>query len=155
MSKARKEAAKKKSVAQKSTTRAKKLHSLEQTEREPGTTRKPNVPTGLGLTSANDTEYSDSAQALFERAAAAIEMATINSDYLAAIDLLRQAIRIDPNQADYFVNLAEAYAHTEQHDFGLAACEMALRIAPQHAVAAENRRHALKALGLPDTTVLL
>jgi len=154
MSKARKDAAKKKSVAQKAATRAKKLQGLGQTERKPGTTRKPDVPIGLELNASHYTEYSDSAQELFERAAAAIETATINSDYLEAIDLLREAIRIDPNQADYFVSLAEAYAHTEQHDFGLAACEMALRLAPQHAVAAKNRQHALKALGLPDTTVL-
>jgi lipoprotein NlpI len=68
--------------------------------------------------------------------------------------MLRQAIRVDPDQADYFVCLGTAYAHAEQHDFALAACEMALQLAPEHAVAAENRRHALKALGLPETTLI-
>ena len=140
MSKARKEAAKKKSVAQKAATRAKKLQNL--------------VPVTCELSTTNHVEDDSAAHELFLRASTTIDTATTEADFAAAIELLRQAIRIDPNQADFFVSLATAYAHTEQHDFALAACEMALQLSPEHAVAAENRRHALKALGLPETTLI-
>ena len=140
MSKARKEAAKKKSVAQKAATRAKKLQNL--------------GPVACELSTTNHVKDDSAAQELFLRATTAIDTATTDADFAAAIELLRQAIRIDPNQADFFVSLATAYAHSEQHDFALAACEMALQLAPEHAVAAENRRHALKALGLPETTLI-
>ena len=140
MSKARKEAAKKKSVAQKAATRAKKLQGLASSVAE--------------LSSPNDVDDASTAQALFERATTTMNTATTNTDYAAAIELLRQAIRIDPNQAEYFVSLGIGYAHAEQHDFALAACEMALQLTPEHPVAAENRRHALKALGLPETTTV-
>jgi tetratricopeptide (TPR) repeat protein len=140
MSKARKEVAKKKSVAQKAATRAKKLRGLSPVLDEPS--------------SSNGVENVSTAQELFERATNTISTAKTDADHASAIELLRQAIRIDPNQAEYFVSLAIGYAHAEQHDFALAACEMALQLAPEHAVAAENRRHALKALGLPETTTI-
>lgn len=138
MSKARKEAAKKKSVAQKAATRAKKMQR--------------SIPETGQLSSGNGLNGSSAAQELFLRATTTIDTATTDADFGSAIELLRQAIRIDPNQADFFVSLATAYAHSEQHDFALAACEMALRLMPEHAVASENRRHALKALGLPENT---
>ena len=138
MSKASKEAAKKKSVAQKAATRAKKLQR--------------SIPETGQLSSGNGLNGSSAAQELFLRATTTIDTATTDADFASAIELLRQAIRIDPNQADFFVSLATAYAHSEQHDFALAACEMALRLMPEHAVASENRRHALKALGLPENT---
>ena len=138
MSKASKEAAKKKSVAQKAATRAKKLQR--------------STPETGQLSSGNGLNGSRAAQELFLRATTTIDTATTDADFGSAIELLRQAIRIDPNQADFFVSLATAYAHSEQHDFALAACEMALRLMPEHAVASENRRHALKALGLPENT---
>jgi tetratricopeptide (TPR) repeat protein len=147
MSKARKEAAKKKSVAQKAATRAKKLQSVVPLVSEPSFTNG-------AYNAKSDTAPEDinAAQALFAQATTTIDTATTYADYAAGIELLRKAIRIDPNQADYFVGLATAYAHAEQHDFALAACEMALQLAPENAVAAEYRRHALKALGLPETT---
>ena len=154
MSKASKEAAKKKSVAQKAVTRAKKLESIVQTNREASSTTQSEIPEEGRLVSKNELELFASAHELFEKATAALKTATSDAGYSTAIDLLRQAIRLDPRQADYFASLAVAYAHTDQHDMGLAACEMALQLAPDHAVASENRRHALKALGLPDNTSL-
>ena len=139
MSKASKQAAKKKSVAQKAATKAKKLQPL--------------VPEVEKQSSETDTlEDVNVARELFKHATSELNNATTQSEYSSVIDLLRQAIRLDPGQVDYFVSLAIAYAHAAQHDFALAACEMALRLAPEHAIAAENRRHALKALGLPETT---
>jgi len=140
MSKARKEAAKKKSVAQKAATRAKKLQGLASSVAEPS--------------SPNDVDDASTAQALFERATTTITTASTDADYASAIELLRQAIRHDPHQTEYFVSLAISYAHVAQYDFALAACEMALQLTPEHALAAENRRHALKALGLPETTMI-
>ena len=140
MSKARKEAAKKKTIAQKAATRTKKLQGF--------------MPVVGELNAANSAEGASSASELFARATTTINTASTDSDYASAIELLRQAIRIDPNQAEYFVSLAAAYAHAQQHDFALAACEMALQLAPDHAVAAENRRYALRALGLPETTLI-
>jgi len=139
MSKASKEAAKKKSVAQKAATRAKKQQGLAPVDQ-------PNSP--------NDVDDASAAQELFERATTTINTARTDADYAYAIELLRQAIRHDPKQTEYFVSLAIGYAHVAQHDFALAACEMALQLTPEHAVAAENRRHALKALGLPETTTI-
>jgi tetratricopeptide (TPR) repeat protein len=147
MSKARKDAAKKKSVAQKAATRAKKLQGFAPVVGESSSANgAENAKSGIA---PDDTS---AAQALFALATTTIDTATTDADYATGIELLRQAIRINPNQADYFVSLATAYAHAEQHDFALAACEMALQRAPEHAVAAEYRRHALKALGLPETT---
>jgi Tfp pilus assembly protein PilF len=140
MSKASKEAAKKKSVAQKAATRAKKQQGLAPAVGQPS--------------SPNDVDDASTAQELFERATTTINTARTDADYASAIELLRQAIRHDPNQTEYFVSLATGYAHVAQHDFALAACEMALQLTPEHALAAENRRHALKALGLPETTLI-
>jgi Tfp pilus assembly protein PilF len=140
MSKASKEAAKKKSVAQKAATRAKKQQGLAPAVGQPS--------------SPNDVDDAITAQELFERATTTINTARTDADYASAIELLRQAIRHDPNQTEYFVSLATGYAHVAQHDFALAACEMALQLTPEHALAAENRRHALKALGLPETTLI-
>jgi len=140
MSKVSKEAAKKKSVAQKAATRAKKLKGL---------------AAAVGHSSSpNDVDDASTAQALFDRATNTITTARTDAEYASAIELLRQAIRLDPNQAEYFVSLAISYAHVAQYDFALAACEMALQLTPEHALAAENRRHALKALGLPETTMI-
>jgi tetratricopeptide (TPR) repeat protein len=140
MSKARKEAAKKKSVAQKAATRAKKLQSLMPILEESGST--------------NLAEDASAAKELFSRATTTLDTAASGADYRSAIDLLRQAIRIDPNSVEYFVSLSVAYAHAKKHDFALAACEMALQIAPGHPIAAQNRRNALKELGLPETTLI-
>ena len=154
MSKARKEVAKKKSVAQKAATRAKKLQNFEQPGLKPVSNTDPNFLVMHGSASTLRTERFNLSNDLFEQADAAIKTARTDTDYAIAIDLLRQAIQLDPNKADYFVSLAEAYAHLGQHDFGLAACEMALRLAPENHVAARNRGLALKALGLPETTNL-
>jgi tetratricopeptide (TPR) repeat protein len=149
MSKARKDAAKKKSVAQKAATRAKKLQGFAPVVG--GSSSANGATNGQSRTGLDDA---NSAQELFALATATIGNATTKAEYASAIQMLRQAIRVDPDQADYFVCLGTAYAHAEQHDFALAACEMALQLAPEHAVAAENRRHALKALGLPETTLI-
>ena len=127
MSKARKEAAKKKSLAQRAAIRAKKQQMASQ-----------------------EIGQCPSFQELFERGAAALA----NEAFTSAIDLLREAIRLDPENADCFVSLGTAYAHLGQHDFALAACEMALQIDPEHVLAMANRSHALKALGLPETTLV-
>jgi len=92
------------------------------------------------------------AQELFERACTAIETASPHHDYPSVIELLRQAIRINPSEPNYFVSLGTAYAHGGQHDYALAAFEMALQLAPEHVLAARNRRKALEALGLPENT---
>jgi len=154
MSKASKEAAKKKSVAQKAATRAKKQQDCEPPDLKGVLSTGPNLPVIPGSASTNSAENFNLSKDLFEQADDAIKTAKTDADYAIAIDLLRQAIRLDPNKADYFVSLAEAYAHLGQHDFGLAACEMALRLAPENHVAARNRGLALKALGLPETTNL-
>lgn len=140
MSKARKDAAKKKSLAQKAATRAKKAHGL--------------TPLGGMPESSKEATAANLAQELFAKATSTIETAATDADYRSAIDLLRQAIRLNPDEAEYFVSLSLAYAHAEQHDFALAACEMALQLAPDHPVAADNKRNALKALGLPETTLI-
>jgi len=127
MSKARKEAAKKKSIAQKAATRANKLQSA----------------------SAN-TDETDSAQELLLLGTTALT----NEEFTTAIELLRQAIRMNPQNVDSFVSLGLAYANLGQHDFALAACEMALQLEPGHSIALENRSHALRALGLPMTTLV-
>ena len=123
MSKARKEAAKKKSIAQKAATRANKLQSA--TEQIGGP---------------------ESAQELFARGATALN----NEEFTTSIELLRQAIRLNPQHVDSFVSLGLAYANLGQHDFALAACEMDR----EHPVALENRRFMLNAMGLPDSTVV-
>lgn len=140
MNKARKEAAKRKTVAQRAATRAKKLHGL--------------MPLGGMPESSKEAPDTSLAQELFAEATSAIETAATDADYQSAIDLLRQAIRLNPGEAEYFVSLSLAYAHAEQHDFALAACEMALQLAPNHPVAADNKLKALKALGLPETTLI-
>ena len=127
MSKARKEAAKKKSIAQKAATRANKLQSA--TEQIGGP---------------------ESAQELFARGATALN----NEEFTTSIELLRQAIRLNPQHVDSFVSLGLAYANLGQHDFALAACEMALQLDREHPVALENRRFMLNAMGLPDSTVV-
>ena len=127
MNKARKEAAKKKSLAQRAATQAKKLQTAPPESGEPS-----------------------SSEDLFERGTTALT----NEAFTSAIDLLREAIRLDPKNADCFVSLGTAYAHMGQHDFALAACEMALQMDPEHTIAMENRSHALRALGLPETTLV-
>jgi Flp pilus assembly protein TadD len=127
MNKTRKEAAKKKSAAQKAATRANKQRS------NPEAVIEPNAEVELLGRSAT---------------------ALMNEEFTVAIALLREAIRLNPQNAESFINLGIAYANMEQHDFALAACEMALRIEPEHSVALENRRAMLGALGLPNSTVV-
>jgi tetratricopeptide (TPR) repeat protein len=154
MSKARKEAAKKKAVAQKAATKAKKLQTLVLEDEQSGSTPGPGVQEGDEPSPAELLDDVDLARELFERATFALKTATDKGEYSSVIDFLRQAIRLDPNQVDYFVSLAIAYSHAGQHDFALAASEMALQLAPDHPIAAENRRQAIRALRLPITTKL-
>jgi tetratricopeptide (TPR) repeat protein len=141
MNKARRDATKKKSAAQKAATHAKKRQAVLSAMQ---VFSPPEV--------VDQTESTDSPRALFVRATTTMSTATAEADYGTVIDLLRRAIRIDPHQVDYFIHLASAYAHAGQQDFALAASELALRLEPHHRFAAENRRQALKALGLPETT---
>ena len=124
MSKARKEAAKKKSIAQNAATRANKLQSAAEQ-----------------IGKINETV---AAQELLVLGTTALT----NEEFTTAIDLLRQAIRMNPQNVDSFISLGLAYANLGQHDFALAACEMALKLDPQNSLALENREHALRALGL-------
>jgi Flp pilus assembly protein TadD len=127
MSKARKEAAKRKSAAQKAATRANKQRSVNVTIDEP-----------------------NSEQELLERGVRALS----SEDFTIAIKILREAIRLNPQNPESFISLGIAYANMGQHDFALAACEMALQIEPEHSIALENRRSMLVALGLPNNTVV-
>jgi Flp pilus assembly protein TadD len=127
MSKARKEAAKRKSAAQKAATRAKKQRSANAVIDEP-----------------------NSEQELLERGVRALS----SEDFTIAIKILREAIRLNPQNPESFISLGIAYANMDQHDFALAACEMALQIEPEHSIALENRRSMLIALGLPNNTVV-
>ena len=127
MSKARKEAAKKKSIAQKAATQANKLRP---------------APKPIGET--------NSAHDLLVQGNTALT----NQEFATAIELLRQAIRIDPQNVEIFVTLGLAYANIGQHDFALAACQMALQLEPEHSIALENRSHALRVLGLTETDVV-
>ena len=127
MSKARKEAAKRKSIAQKAATRANKQRSA-----------------------TEETGETSPERELLERGTTAL----INEEFTVAIELLREAIRLNPRNTESFVNLGIAYANIGEHDFALAACEMALQIEPEHSVALENRRSMLNALGLPNSTVV-
>ena len=127
MSKARKEAAKKKSIAQKAATQANKLRPA------PEPIRETNSPQDLLLRG---------------------NTALVNQEFGTAIELLRQAIRIDPQNVESFVTLGLAYANIGQHDFALAACQMALQLEPEHSTALENRSHALRVLGLTEADVV-
>jgi Flp pilus assembly protein TadD len=127
MSKARKEAAKRKSAAQKAATRANKQRSTNVTIDEP------------------NLEHE-----LLERGARALS----SEDFTIAIKILREAIRLNPQNPESFISLGIAYANMGQHDFALAACEMALQIEPEHSIALENRRSMLVALSLPNNTVV-
>jgi len=127
MSKARKEAAKRKSAAQKAATRANKQRSVNVT-----------------------VDELNPEQELLERGARALS----SEDFTIAIKILREAIRLNPQNPESFISLGIAYANMGQHDFGLAACEMALQIDPEHSIALENRRSMLIALGLPNSTVV-
>ena len=127
MSKARKEAAKKKSLAQKAATQANKLRTA------PEPIRETNSPQDLLLRG---------------------NTALVNQEFMTAIELLRQAIRIDPQNVESFVTLGLAYANIGQHDFALAACQMALQLEPEHSPALENRSHALRVLGLTEADVV-
>ena len=127
MSKARKEAEKRKSAAQKAATRAKKQRSANAVIDEP-----------------------NSEQELLERGVRALS----SEDFTIAIKILREAIRLNPQNPESFISLGIAYANMGQHDFALAACEMALQLEPEHSIALENRRSMLIALGLPNNTVV-
>jgi tetratricopeptide (TPR) repeat protein len=127
MSKARKEAAKRKSAAQKAATRANKQRSANVTIDAP-----------------------NSEHELLERGARALS----SEDFTIAIKILREAIRLIPQNPESVISRGIAYANLGQHDFALAACEMALQIEPEHSIALENRRAMLAALGLPNSTVV-
>ena len=127
MSKARKEAAKRKSVAQKAATLANKQRSADEI-----------------------IDESNSEQKLLERGGTALT----SGDFTIAIKVLREAIRLNPQNPESFISLGTAYANMGQHDFALAAIEMALQIDPEHAIALESRRSMLIALGLPNSTVV-
>ena len=77
MSKARKEAAKKKSVAQKAATRAKKLQNL--------------GPVACELSTTNHVRDDSAAQELFLRATTKIDTATTDADFAAAIEASAKA----------------------------------------------------------------
>jgi Flp pilus assembly protein TadD len=124
MSKARKEAAKKKSIAQKAATLANKV--------------RPDPQPIVEINSAHDLLLLGNT-------------ALTNQEFATAIELLRQAVRIDPQNVEIFVTLGLAYANIGQHDFALAACQMALQLDPEHSTALENRGHALRVLGLTET----
>jgi len=143
MSKARKEAAKKKSVAQKAATRANRIRNLAAVDGKPEF-KQP------AFSAEDASDQSRDAHPLFDLATKALDEKAFDS----AIELLRQAIRLDPMNPELFVRLGVAYANTEQHDFALAACEMAMKLDPNHTVARKNRRYALQALGLPESTTL-
>jgi len=127
MSKARKEAAKRKSIAQKAATTANKLQAKTK--------------------QISETDTADEAFLMGTTALAKEEFST-------AVELLRQSIRVNPTNVNSFLRLGLAYANLGQHDYALAACEMALQLEPENVVALENRGHALKALGLPETTTV-
>jgi cytochrome c-type biogenesis protein CcmH/NrfG len=143
MSKARKEAARKKSVAQKAAKRANRIRSLATVEGRPGS-KEP------AFRAENAPDQSCASHQLFDLATKAPDETAFKSD----IELLRQAIRLDPMNPELFVSLGVAYANTEQHDFALAACERAIKLDPNHTLAQKNRSYALKALGLPESTTL-
>jgi Flp pilus assembly protein TadD len=141
MNKTRKEAAKKKSIAQKAAARAKKIKTLNEAIIKPS----PAVASEKKGIQEAPTQTEVLARANF---------ALKNDDFEMAVTLLREAIRLDPLNPDTFVSLGIAYANLGQHDFALAASQMALQLNPEHAIAVKNRGLALSALGLPETTNL-
>jgi|GEM_PF-3064773 Flp pilus assembly protein TadD len=141
MNKTRKEAAKKKSIAQKTAARAKKIQTLNEATINPGPAVAPRKQ-GIDKIPTHNKVLAQTNSALE------------NDDFKMAVDLLRESIRLDPLNPDTFVSLGIAYANLGQHDFALAACLMALKINPEHAIAIKNRGLALSALDLPETTSL-
>jgi Flp pilus assembly protein TadD len=141
MNKTRKEAAKKKSIAQKAAARAKKIQTLNESTINPSPAVAPRKQGIDEIPTHNE---------VLSQANSALE----NDDFETAVNLLREAIRLDPLNPDTFVSLGIAYANLGQHDFALAACLMALKINPEHAIAIKNRGLALSALDLPETTSL-
>ena len=127
MNKVRKQAARKKTIAQKAATLA---------------NRRQSAPKPI--------EEVDSAQELLHLGTIALS----NNEFATAVELLRQAIRTNPQNVDSFVSLGIAYANLGQHDFALAAYEMALQRDPKNSLALENRKYMLDALGLPDNIIM-
>ncbi len=67
-----------------------------------------------------------------------------------AIELISQAIAVNPNVAAFYSNLAEAYRATGQLERAAGCCRMALALQPDHPEAANNLGLALLAQGNAD-----
>ncbi len=70
-----------------------------------------------------------------------------------AVELLRRAIALQPNVADYHNTLGIVFDSQRQHDRAVGAYESALRVSPHHAAAHNNLGSALCDLGLIDSAI--
>ena len=70
-----------------------------------------------------------------------------NGYFVRAVELISQAVALQPETAAYHANLAEAYRALGQHQQAMDSCRTALRLQPDNTQAANNLGLALHALG--------
>jgi len=80
-------------------------------------------------------------------------IAQANGRFDMAIDLITRAIALNPSQALYHSNLANALGRSDRLDETVACCRRALELEPNLATACYNMGNALKELGLIDEAV--